>query len=266
VVNVDGFFYHPTRKVYTTPEELGVDCESVGFTSGDGTRLAGLFIPGYPPATGTVLHLHGNAGNVTAHLGNVAWLPALGWNVLCFDYRGYGRSEGWPSRDGTLADAHAALDYLLNRPDVDARRVVAFGESLGGAISIVLAAQRQEIRGLATDGAFSHYRRIARWTLRQNPLLLVLGWWVPKWLMVDGLDPIDHVARIGPRPVLFMHGSADRIVPLRMAEELHAAAGDPKELWIMEGMDHYQALHELPGEVHPRLDGFFRRCVSEATC
>lgn len=262
--NADGFFYHPTRKVYATPEELGLNYEPVDFASRDGARLHGWFFPGYEPVAGTVLHVHGNAGNITAQFGNVAWLPSFGWNVFCFDYRGYGRSKGRPTRAGTVADAHAALDYLLGRDDVDANRIVAFGESLGGAISIVVAGERPEIHGLVTDGAFSHYRRIAKWTVRQNPILRAVGWWVPKWLMVDGLDPIDYVSRISPRPILFMHGTADRIVPSDMAKELHAAACEPKELWLIEGMDHYQALHEMSEQVYPRLDGFFRRCMNQA--
>ncbi|MBI4579121.1 MAG: alpha/beta fold hydrolase, partial [Planctomycetes bacterium] len=252
----DRFFYYPNRRVYGSPEELGLAYEAVRFPTSDGLSLAGWFFPAIdaagaaarlgvnkltrscPPedqgnrstwsscpqdrgnlsstgsdpelveglpsvrAHGTVLHLHGNAGNMTGHFQHVAWLPAAGWNVLCFDYRGYGESPGRTTRSGTVADAHAALDYLVARPDVDRRRIVAFGQSLGGAIGIVLVAQRPEIRGLATDGAFESYRRIAAWHVRHSPLLLPIAWWVPRLLIGNAYDPIDHVGRIAPRPLL----------------------------------------------------------------
>jgi len=258
----DLFFYHPDARTYGSPREYDLTYESVSFRADDGVRLHGWFFPAQSEPAGTVLHLHGNAGNITGHFQHAAWLPAAGWNVLCFDYRGYGRSEGRVTRAGTIADAHAALDYLLSRPDVDTKRIVAFGQSLGGAIGIVLTAEREEIRGLVSDGAFDHYRRIAAWHVRRNPLLLIVGWWVPRLLIGDGFDPIDYIARIAPRALLIMHGTADTIVPSATAQRLYDAAGEPKELWMIEAADHYEAMQELAHEAHPRLLALFARCVT----
>ncbi len=257
----DRLFYHPTQKEYDSPTTYQLRYESVAFKARDGTRLHGWFFPTDGRSRGTVLHLHGNAGNVTGHFVQVAWLPAAGWNVLCFDYRGYGRSQGRVSRAGTIADAHGALDYLLTRPDVDPQRIVAFGQSLGGAVGVVLAAERQEVGGLATDGAFDSYRGIVAWHIRRNPLLLLLAWWLPVTLIGRAFDPRDYVAGISPRPLLVMQGTADRIVPTHMGRQLHAAAGEPKELWLIEDADHYEALQERPDEVRPRLLAFFERCT-----
>jgi fermentation-respiration switch protein FrsA (DUF1100 family) len=261
MLGCDRLFYHPTRREYDRPERLNLAYESVSFATGDGLRLHGWFFPAVGRAIGTVLHIHGNAGNVTAHFHQIRWLPEAGWNVLCFDYRGYGESEGRVTRAGTIVDSHAALDYLLGRPDVDSERIVGFGQSLGGAIGIVLAAERKELRGLAIDGAFDHYRDIARWHIRQNPLLFLAAWWLPSLLMEDGYDAIDHIARVSPNPLLIMHGTADSIVPAHMAEKLYGAAREPKELWLVEGADHYQAMDELGDVTHPRLAAFFRACV-----
>lgn len=259
----DRLFYHPTRREYDRPERLNLTYESVSFLTADGLQLHAWFFPAVGPAVGTVLHVHGNAGNVTAHFHQIRWLPDTGWNVLCFDYRGYGRSEGKVTRAGTIADAHAALDYLLTRPDVDKDRIVAFGQSLGGAVGIVLAAERQELRGLAVDGAFHHYRDIARWHIRRNPVLLLAAWWLPSLLMKDSYDAIDFVAKVSPRPLLILHGAADSIVPAHMAEKLYAAAREPKELWLVDGADHYQALDKLGDVTRPRLNAFFRACMEK---
>jgi uncharacterized protein len=256
----DTFFYYPNHIVYERPSDYGLEYEDVLIRTRDGLNLHGWFFPAKGAATGTVLHLHGNAGNLSGHFQHVAWLPSAGWNVLCFDYRGYGRSEGKINRSGSIADAHAALDWLLARPGVDPARIVAFGQSLGGAIGIVLAAQRSEIRGLATDGAFDHYRRIARWHILRSPLLLVLAWWVP-FLMSGEFNPIDFIPQIAPRPVLLMHGTADTVCPVNMARRLYAVAGEPKELWVIDGADHYQAMQEMAGQTHSRLLAFFGGCL-----
>jgi len=258
----DRFFYHPNQKAYESPEDYGLNFERVSFQTSDGLRLDGLFLQAEGKTNGTVLHLHGNAGNLSGHFPHVAWLPKFGWNVLCFDYRGYGSSQGRTTRAGTITDAKAALDYLLSRSDIDTNRIVALGQSLGGAVGVVLAANRQEIRGLATDGAFDHYRRIARWHIRQDPLLLAIAWWFPYLLMSDGYDPIDYVAKISPRPLLIMQGSADRVVAPAAARHLFDRAGEPKELWMIDGVEHYKALQEMADEIYPRLLNFFDRCVS----
>lgn len=258
----DVFFYHPTSETYDSPVESGLTFEDVFFETSDGVRLHGWFFPAEGRAAGTVLHLHGNAGNITAHFRFVDWLPARGWNVLCFDYRGYGRSAGRVTRQGTVTDGHAALDYLLSRCDVDRDAIVTFGQSLGGAVAIVVAADRPEIRGVVVDGAFDGYRSIARWHIRRNIVLQTTAWWFPKLMMKHDLDPIDYVDRIAPRPLLVMHGTADRIVDPGMARSLYDAAGEPKELWLVENADHYEAVCDRPEEACPKLLDFFRGCVS----
>lgn len=264
----DAFFYYPNRHIYARPEQTGLRYERVSFVASDGPRLKGWFFPAVShgsadgAARGTVLHLHGNAGNITGHFEHVAWLPAAGWNVLCFDYRGYGRSQGRTTREGTIRDAHAALDYLLARPDVDPRGIVALGQSLGGAIGIVLAAERQEIRALATDGAFDSYRRIASCHIRQNPLLLCVAWWVPSVLMGKSHDPVDCIGRIAPRPVLIIHGTEDAIVPVDMARRLFDAAGEPRHIWLVDGADHYDPLREHGDEGRARLLAFFDQAIA----
>ncbi len=257
MLGCDGLFYYPNRHCYGRPE-APLSFEEVSFASTQGARLHGWFFPASRLARGTVLHLHGNAGNLTGHFQHVSWLPEAGWNVLTFDYRGYGRSSGHMGRAGSIADAHAALDYLLARPDAVGRPVVAFGQSLGGAIGVVVTAQRPEIAALAVDGAFDSYRRIASWHIRRNPVLLVSAWWLPGLLMSDQYNPIDYVSRVAPRPLLIMHGEADQVVDPAMARRLYNAAGEPRQLWMVPDADHYGALQDRPEEVKARLLSFFQ--------
>src|SRR5688572_11337453 len=106
-------FYYPDSVMYDTPASAGLRYEPVGFRSRDGTRLSGWFIPAAGEAgKGTVVHFHGNAGNISAHWRLVSWLPPRGYNVFVFDYRGYGASEGRPGPRGVFEDANSALDYV----------------------------------------------------------------------------------------------------------------------------------------------------------
>jgi len=109
-------------------------------TTADGERVHGLWLRAAEPAFGHVLFCHGNAGDVTDRLPYAVLLAAAGLDVLLFDYRGYGRSSGRPSEEGTHADARAAREALLGRQGVDPARLLYLGESLGGAVALRLAA------------------------------------------------------------------------------------------------------------------------------
>ena len=259
-VNGDRWFYHPTREVYALPDEFGLDYQSVEFAS-EGLCLHGWFFPAKVDAKGTVVHFHGNAGNLTSHFSHVAWMPAAGWNVLCFDYRGYGESQGKPTRPGTVADGHAAIDYAASRPGVDASRIVLFGQSLGGAVATVVAAQRKDLGGVVLEGAFSSYQGAASFVCQQTWFLAMAASTLAGGLISAGLDPIDHVASIAPTPILFITGTADTICDHRQTLDLHEAARDPKSLWVIEDGRHTSSLTETNGEGTRRIDEFLTRCV-----
>ncbi len=238
----DGLFYMPTSSVYGRPEAHGLAFENVYFKSTGGTRLHGWFLPAEGVARGTVIHFHGNAGNITGHFEHVKWLPSAGWNVLCFDYRGYGQSTGKPTRRGTVDDGLAAVEYAASRDDVDALKIVGLGQSLGGAVGIVVAAKQAILRGFAAEGAFCHYRTEAAFVCRQNLFAKPFAGWLTRRVISVDLEPIDWVARIAPRPVMFVCGTSDRIVDYRQSLALHEAAGEPKSLHVIEGGGHVDAM------------------------
>jgi uncharacterized protein len=160
-----GVIFQPMHELVLTPDQIGLDYEEVEFAAADGVRLHGWFLPARAPRRGSILFLHGNAQNISTHIASVAWLPAKGFDVLLFDYRGYGRSEGSPSLPGLHLDFEAALEALLARPDVEPDRVVVFGQSLGASLAITALAaspRRQQVRALIIEGAFTSYRALAR--------------------------------------------------------------------------------------------------------
>lgn len=256
----DRWFYCPSKESFANPADFNLAHESVFFPSGS-AKLHGWFFPAETEPKGTVVHCHGNGGNVSGHFQYVAWMPSHGWNVLCFDYQGFGRSEGRPGRPATIADANAALDYVKSRDDVDKTRLLMFGQSLGGTVAIVTAAGRDDLRGVAVEGAFSDYRRAAHFVCRQSILLWGAAPLVSRLLIARGYDAIDYIDRITPASTFFITGTADRICDYRQTVELHEAAPSPKSLWVIDGGQHIDAITGTDGEGPRRLDSFFSTCV-----
>jgi len=248
---IERMFFYPDAAVYSSPDREGVRAENVEFRSADGSRLHGWFLPASGSAKATVLHLHGNAANISNHLPLVSWMPARGYHVLLFDYRGFGRSQGKPTLDGVVDDAIAALSYLRTRPEVDAARLVVFGQSLGGATALrMLARDSIGVRLAVIDSAFASYRGIARDVTRGGVLAPVAAVAVGV-LPPEDRDPIAALKTIR-LPLLFVHGKRDSVIPFRYSEELHAVAGPPSELWLVPGADHMMVFG-MPGQWREKL-------------
>lgn len=263
----------PMAEHVLAPDQIGLAYRDVGFAAADGVELHGWFLPAVGKTVGkgsagdgdkacTLLFAHGNAENISTHIASVFWLPAAGVNVLLFDYRGYGRSGGVPDLAGAHLDFAAALDHLMALAEVDPDKVVVLGQSLGGSIAIVGLARsphRQRVRALITDGAFSDYRAIVREKLAGFWLTWPLQW--PLSLTIDGDHrPLEAIARLSPVPVLTIHGLADQVVPPHHAEALHAAAGEPKALWLLPGTEHIKTF--LNEANRTRLLDYLARCDS----
>lgn len=218
--------YFPSRGIDRTPASAGLTYRDVALTTDDGERLHGWWIERRAPALGPVLLCHGNAGNVGDRVAHADVLTRAGFDVLLFDYRGYGSSSGRPDEQGTYRDARAALRWLLGRPDVDPARVLYLGESLGGAIALELALE-QPPAGLVLLSAFTSVRDMAR---IHNRL-------IPTAFVPDAYPSLRLIADL-QAPVLVLHGEDDMIVPVEHARALYDAAPDPKRLRIVSGVGH----------------------------
>ena len=222
----DHFIFFPSRAVSGTPTDLGLRYQDAFFTTADGVHLHGWFIPGSNDITW--LWLHGNAGNISHRLENIELLHhRLGVSVFIFDYRGYGRSEGRPSEQGTYRDAEAALAYVRGLPAVDAGRIVVFGRSLGAAVAVELATH-ERVLGLILESPFSSIPAMAR----------AVYPWLPVWpLLRTRYDSLDKIGRIEV-PLLLLHSPADEVVPYQQGRDLFAAAREPKRFHAIEGAGH----------------------------
>ncbi|KMN10414.1 alpha/beta hydrolase [Pseudomonas helleri] len=232
------FYPEPGQPI--TPTAAGLAYKDVNLTAADGTQLHGWWLPAKPgvPLKGTVLHLHGNGGNLAYHLGAVAWLPGQGYQVLMLDYRGYGLSQGKPGLPAVYQDIDAAFDWLEQQPSVQGQPLIVLGQSLGGAMGVHYLSQhpqqRARLKAVVLDGVPASYREVGQFALSTSwltwPLQVPLSWLVP-----DADSAVYAMPDIKDVPVLIFHSMDDPIVPLSNGIRLYQAAPPPKVLQLTRG-------------------------------
>jgi uncharacterized protein len=232
--------YFPSRAIVQTPDRAGLDSRDLVLEADDGERLHGWWVAARAESLGHLLLCHGNAGNVGDRVLHAALLTAAGFDVLLFDYRGYGHSSGRPSEEGTYRDARAALACLLDQPNVDPARVFYLGESLGGAVAVDLALERPPA-SLVLLSTFTGVRELGR---LHYPFL-------PAFLIPDAYPTVRRIHDLRA-PLLVLHGDHDDIVPLSQGRALFEAAPGPKRMHVVHGVGHNDLL-QLAGAEFARV-------------
>ena len=252
------YLFYPEKEHLITPDQIKIKYENIFFPTTNQLSLHGWFLPARTKKVkGTVLFLHGNAQNISTHFGSVYWLPAKGYNVFAFDYRGYGKSQGKPSLPGVEEDVQSALSYLLHdRHDIDREKIFVFAQSLGGSVGIVSLAHspdQEKIKAMIVEGAFSSTRKI----VREKLALFWLTWpfQYPLSFLIAENNPIKEIKNIHI-PIALMTSEDDVTVPPHHVKKLYQASNEPKELWILEGVGHIQGTNlEI---VRKRMLEFFK--------
>ena len=225
--------FYPEPGLPYTPANARLDYRDEYLKAADGTRLHAWWLPAKAgvEVKGTVLHLHGNGGNLASHLGGIWWLPEQGYQVLMLDYRGYGLSEGSPSLPAVYQDVAAAFAWLEQAPPAQGKPLFVLGQSLGGALAVHYLAeqprQRARVSALILDGVPASYREVARHALGASWLTWSLQ--VPlSWLVPDEDSAINVMDRLENLPLLIYHSVDDPLVPLSNGERLYQAAPPPR--------------------------------------
>jgi fermentation-respiration switch protein FrsA (DUF1100 family) len=232
----DRMVFFPTHELEGSPGDLGLDFQELMIEVADGERVHAWFVPaprdnpsGDDSAENdrpTVIFCHGNGGNISHRLATIEVIHRLGGDLLLFDYRGYGQSDGSPSEANLYADAEACYRWLIDEIGVQPDRIVWFGRSLGGAVAVDLAA-RVDCAGLIVESSFTSAKEMGR---RMFP-------WFPIGLLLRyQFDSVEKIGRVGC-PVLVMHSQEDDMIPYSMGRQLFERAAEPKEFVTLVG-DH----------------------------
>jgi pimeloyl-ACP methyl ester carboxylesterase len=218
----------PGRTLAATPSQIGLRFEEVRITTADRVDLHGWYVAA-PAGAPAVLLCHGNAGNIAHRLDWLEIFCGMGFATLLFDYRGFGRSSGTPTEQGTYLDSQAAWDFLTNTKGFLPRSIVIVGESLGGPIAA----------HLAKDVAPGALILVSTFTSVPN-LARTFYWYLPVRLLARFQYPTAaYVARVHV-PTLVIHSRDDEMIPFSHGEELRRRASGPAQLLEIFG-DHNAA-------------------------
>ncbi len=247
-----------------TPWEVRVPHERVEFTAQDGVVLRGWWFP-CADTDHVIIGCTGHRGSKSELLGIGSALWRAHNNVLLFDFRGCGDSDPAPLSlaHKELPDARAAIDFAQHR--MPGARIGLIGYSMGAAIAILVAAGDPSVRVVVADSSFTSIHDVIAFAYSRYRLLpvrpiVLLTDLINRWrhgYPFGAVRPIDVIGRIAPRPLLIIHGGKDGVTPVANAHRLYAAAGEPKDLWIVDDARHCGAYFLDREEYVRRVTGFF---------
>lgn len=248
--------FRPARMTEAEKKLIPEGAESVWFNSADGTRLHGWFFESQTgPEIATIIFFHGNGGNI----GNVGWVgqrfAKRGFDVLLFDYRGYGASDGVAANESDLyADGDAAVAFVRTEKGARAERIVLYGHSLGTAI-VADVASREVFGAVVLEAGFSSASSVAASALP----------WLPRWFHFLGKNRFESARKLTnvKAPILITHGDPDHTIPTAESQTLFASANEPKKLLIFRGAGH--VVFGFLGEQYlTQVEQFIRESLAEA--
>ncbi len=237
--------FFPDRELAATPRDWGLKYTDVRFKAADGTALHGWYIPA-ANSDKALLFLHGNAGNISDRAESIKIFHRLGFSILIFDYRGYGRSRGSPSEKGLYLDARAGWKQLRAKGFKPAQ-ITLFGRSLGGAVASRLATRVQPA-ALVLESTFSSVRDMA------NQMLPLLSKLLYKRFRFDTVDNIRRITT----PLLVLHSPDDEIIPFRLGQKIYLHANSSKSFVRLKGGHNDGFMRSQPG-YEQALRKFFHR-------
>jgi fermentation-respiration switch protein FrsA (DUF1100 family) len=249
----------------SSPAELGLAFEDVIFPASDGLILHGWWIPA-PGSDRAIIQLHGYAGSMDP---DIQYLPAWhagGLNVLMFDFRAHGRSEGRVSTFGYLEryDVQGAVRFVKHEKGM--RCLALVGYSLGGMVAILSAPLCPEVDAVVADGAPARIRsaltvwgiehRLPAWFAPLPASMALVGASLRLGANLSRYEPVRWIGRIAPRPLMIIHGEQDQYCP-DFGDLL--AAARPAEVWRLPDVGHVQASQVYPVEYGRRVVSFLER-------
>jgi len=238
--------YFPSPFIEVKPKDIGLEYQDIYFLTSDGVKLNAWFIEAENPVA-TILFLHGNAGNISQRIELIELLVKESFNFFIFDWRGYGKSQGFPSEKGLYKDALASYEYLTKKLGISPEKIVIYGKSLGANIACDLATKINK-GFLIIDSGFSSAQDMAKVVFPFIPSFLV------RWVISVKFDALSKIKEIA-LPKLIIHSKDDEIVPFEQGEKLFREAKEPKEFFVARG-SHNQAIFNNPELFISRIKTF----------
>jgi uncharacterized protein len=250
-----------------TPDNYQLAHEPRHFLSRDGTRLYGWWIPAIGVAKGSIIICHSETGSMARNTHHALPLHQAGFNVLMFDFRAHGQSEGVARTFGMYEkdDLLGAIDDLSHR-GID--RVGVLGFSMGGAAALIAAAISEQIAAVVVEDSFSRFKNTLARRMKARGVPYFIGWQLAAWTLVAvGLNTHGRIDQVDPAlwakhircPVLFIHAERSHLVSASEASSMVSALGPQAELWVVPGAAHQAAYQAAPAVYDAKLTAWFSR-------
>jgi pimeloyl-ACP methyl ester carboxylesterase len=221
--------FFPTRGEDATPGAYGAPFTPMTVATTDGERLRVWHLTHEKPRA-RVVYFHGNGGNLSLWSDILVAIARRGFEVVAFDYRGYGLSTGTPSEQGLYRDVEAVLGLVhdrLRRSDIP---LVYWGRSLGSTTA-AYAATLREPHGVIVEAGFPSMRAV----VRSNPILWALSWFSSYQF------PTAAFLAATRAPVLVIHGDSDSVIPYALGQQLYAGLPNGSQFVTIRDGDHNDA-------------------------
>jgi pimeloyl-ACP methyl ester carboxylesterase len=268
-----GVIMHPPAMspMWVFPEQFGLRYEKMEFRSADGLTLRGWFIPSPTGDARTIVMCHGWGDNKGELLKMTYFLnEAAGFNLVYFDFRSHGESDGEYTVIGGLEvrDFDAAVTWLRTAKPELSDRVGVFGLSMGAAVTVASMPNHPDLRCAVVESPFSDYRGVVRrwaWNhlkVPRFPLIDLALWCLRRRVgdkTIDRFNPVESAPRIAPRPMFFIAGERDDLMPVEDVRRVYEAAGQVKQLWVVPEAYHAKCREAAGMEYDTRVAGFFER-------
>lgn len=262
--NCFSLFYHPSKIDFYSPKKLGIPYKEIYYKTKDEVLLNGYFIPAKNENKNKIIvYFHGNAQNISAHYLSLYWLTNYGYDLLVWDYRGFGNSEGEIDHIKNFQDIQELIDYSL-KIKRENQKVILWGQSLGAALLITSFANSNSINHkdiilLVIDGSFDQYSKIIEY--HSDHFCLVPFRFFVKNHYSDSYSPVYYIDQIRI-PIIFIYGKLDPVVPWEMGYNLFLKANTPKIFLLVEYGGHSNWVHFGTSPTSRKILEIFERIES----
>lgn len=242
------YFFYPQKILYYMPETCKYDPENILVETDKGKLLHGwYFTTKVKNPKGTILFLHGNSNNISTESVAMMWLVDKGYNVLTFDYRGYGISQGKPDIKGVLQDGLEYTEAVFKDNKVDKRNMVLYGQSLGGAVAAHIARYSpyaDKFKVLVLESTFTSWRSIAKEVAASNFFTYI--WQYPvSWSIPKEYSTIDNIKYSKIKNTIIIHSEADNLVKFDNGDAIYQMAHEPK-IFLKDNISNHAQIMSNP--------------------
>ncbi len=242
------YFFFPQKILYYMPETCMYNPENILVETDEKKILHGwYFKTKVKNPKGTIFFLHGNSSNISTESVGMVWVLEKGYNLLTFDYRGYGLSEGKPNIEGVLQDGLDFTDAVMKDKIVDKRNLILHGQSLGGAVASHIAAfspYADRFKVLVLDSTFTSWKSISKEVASKN--FFTWAWQYPiSWGITGKYSTLENVVKSKIKNTIILHSKKDEIINYSNAEALFETAHEKKVI-LNDNFSYHAAIIRNP--------------------